>query len=390
MLKKPWIYVAGGLLVIGGTIAGYHAHAQAASAAKHDANSPAVAVVTGKVEQRDTPIYLDGIGTVAASNTVTVRPRIDGQLESVAFREGQDVKAGDLLATLDARALQAQLDQANAKKAQDNAQLANAETDLKRDLFLAEKALIDQQAVDTQKALVAQLKALVQSDEAAVENAAVQLSYARITAPLSGRVGLRLVDAGNLVHASDAAGLVVITQLRPISVVFTLPQQNLTRLHQAAAATENLKVIAYDHDNRVPLDEGEVTVVDNQIDPTTGTIKVKATFPNEKLALWPGQFVNVRLLVDTRKDGIVVPSAVVQRGPKGSYAFVIRDDQTAEVRAIEVAQIDDGRALITAGLAPGETVVVDGQYKLQAGSRVTLASADGGSGEHRRPQKRSE
>jgi multidrug efflux system membrane fusion protein len=204
-------------------------------------------------------------------------------------------------------------------------------------------------------------------------------------------VGLRLVDAGNIVHAADATGLVVITQLQPISIVFTLPQQNLARIHQASAASGALKVIAYDHDSRVPLDEGEVTVVDNQIDPTTGTIKVKASFPNEKLALWPGQFVNVRLLVDTRKDGIVIPSAVVQRGPQGSYAFVIRNDQTAEVRAIEVAQIDDGRALIASGLAPGETVVVDGQYKLQAGSRVTLAPAAGGdSGEHRRPQKRSE
>ncbi|OIQ95652.1 multidrug resistance protein MdtA precursor [mine drainage metagenome] len=350
-----------------------------------------VNVIAGVVKAQDTPIYLDGIGTVAAYNTVTVKPRVDGQLVNVRFREGQDVKAGDLLALIDDRSYKAQLDQAIAKRAQDAAQLDNARTDLQRNADLFKRGLIDQQTFATQRALVEQLTAAVQADAASIENAQVQLDYTRITAPIDGRTGIRQVDQGNIVHASDANGIVVITQLKPISVLFTLPQQNLPELLAASHGGIGLTVDAFDRDNRVTLGHGTVSVIDNQIDPNTGTVKLKATFPNENLALWPGQFVNVRLIVSIRKNGLVVPTSVVQRGPQGAYAFVIKPDSTVEMRPVVVGQIDAGNALIDKGLTAGERVVVDGQYKLREGSRVTTSngsdpanSASGESSEVRR------
>ena len=335
--------------------------------------APAVSVIAGTVAQRDTPIFLDAIGTVSAFNTVTIKPRVDGQLISVRFREGQDVKAGELLALIDDRSYKAQLDQALAKRAQDTAQLDNARVDLTRDNDLYKRGLLDQQTYATQRSLVEQLSAAVQADVANVENAQVQLDYTRITSPIDGRTGLRLVDQGNIVHASDTTGLVVITQLHPISVIFTLPQQNLPELLSSSHGGIGLTVDAYDRDNRSTLGHGTVTVIDNQIDPTTGTVKLKATFPNDNLALWPGQFVNVRLIVSVRKNGLVVPASVVQRGPQGTYAFVINPDSTVDMRPIVVGQIDSGTALIDKGLSPGEKVVVDGQYKLRVGSRVTYS-----------------
>jgi len=391
MSKKLWISIGSAVLLIGGVY--YFSHRSAGAGGR---GAPPVVVVGGKVRQKDTPIYLDGIGTVAAFNTVTVRSQIEGVLKTVVFREGQDVLAGDLLAQIDPRSQQAALDQAKAKRATDEAQLANAERDMKRDdaLYLDDRKLIDQQTYDTQRSLVAQLKATVQADEAGVEAAQVQLDFTSITAPIAGRTGLRQIDAGNVIHSTDTNGLVVITELKPISVVFTLPQQNWPQIQTLLATGAKLAVIAYDRDSSAPLDEGELSVVDNQIDPATGTIKLKATFANERLVLWPGQFVNVRLRVEVRKDGVVVPSSVIQRGPQGAFAFVIKADSTVEVRTVQVAQIDGGLALITSGLQPGEQVVVDGQYKLQAGSPVTVAPPAGaaespgppaGKPKHKRP-----
>ena len=327
MSKKLWISLGAAVLVIGGIYYLTHRAAWRAAAAR-GAGAPSVIVVAGKVRQHDTPIYLNGIGTVFAFNTVTVRSQIDGTLQSIAFTEGQEVTAGDLLAQIDPRIQQAALDQAKAKLATDTAQLNNASKDLVRYDELNAKGLIDQQTYNTQQALVAQLHATVHADEAGVEAAQVQFDYTHITAPITGRTGLRQIDQGNVIHTSDASGLVVIAQLQPISVVFTLPQQNWPEIQRLTAAGEKLPVIAYDRDSLKPLDAGELAVVDNQIDATTGTIKLKATFANEKLALWPGQFVNVRLLIETRPAGIVVPSSVIQRGPSGPFAFVIKADDT--------------------------------------------------------------
>jgi multidrug efflux system membrane fusion protein len=331
----------------------------------------AVPIIPGVVQQKDVPIYLDGLGTVQAFNTVTVRTRVDGQVVKIAFVEGQDVHAGDVLAQIDPAPFQAQLDQNIAKKAQDEAQLAIARLTLNRDKELLTNKILAQQDYDTQQAMVDQLDATIRGDQAAIDNARVQLGYTTIAAPLDGRTGIRMVDQGNIVHANDSNGLVVITQLRPISVTFTLPEQNLQLIQQHLPASGGLTALALDRDNRATLSEGKLAVIDNQIDITTGTIRLKATFANEDLKLWPGQFVNMRLLLETRQ-GPVVPASVVQRGPDGEFAFVISNDLTAQVRKIKVAQIDRGQALIEEGLAPGERVVVDGQYKLQPGAKVKL------------------
>jgi multidrug efflux system membrane fusion protein len=331
-----------------------------------------VPVVAGTVAQKDVPIYLNGLGTVQAFNSVTVRVRIDGELQKIAFTEGQDVKQGDLLAQIDPRPYQAALDQALAKKAQDDALLANARRDLARYTDLRKEGnYATQQQLDTQRSLVDQLVATIQADQAAIDNARVQLGYTTVTTPLAGRVGIRQVDQGNIVHAGDANGLVVVTQMKPISVLFTLPEQNVPAIIEQSAA-RSLEIVALDRDNATELARGTLAVVDNLIDQTTGTVKLKATFANEKLRLWPGQFVNIRLLLTTRKNGVVIPAQVVQRGPKGAFAFVIAAEDKVEVRSIKVAQIDAGEALIDDGLQPGERVVVDGQSRLQPGSQVTL------------------
>ncbi len=335
-----------------------------------------IPVVAGTVGQKDVPIYLDGLGTVQAFNTVTVRARVDGQVEKIAFVEGQDVHAGELLAQIDAAPFQAQLDQSVAKKAQDQAQLTVARLTLQRNATLLADKILSQQDYDTQKATVEQFAAAVQADEAAIDNARVQLGYTKITSPLDGRTGVRIVDQGNIVHANDATGLVVIAQLRPISVLFTLPEQNLGQIQEQLSASHQLAVLAVDRDNRTTLDEGKLAVIDNQIDTSTGTIRLKATFPNEQFHLWPGQFVNARLLVTTRKAGTVVPASVVQRGPDGSYAFVIKEDLSVETRPVHVAHIDQGEALIDSGLRLGEQVVVDGQYKLQPGAHVMISTGN--------------
>ena len=354
--------------------------ATAAEAATARGQTLPVPVVEGVVATRDVPIYLDGLGTVQAFNTVSVHTRVDGQLMKVAFTEGQEVKTGDVLAQVDPAPYQAALDQAAAKKAQDEAQLINARVDLKRYADLLKTDSITQQIYDTQKALVSQFEATVKADEAATESAKVNLDYTTIRSPIDGRVGIRQLDAGNIVHASDANGLVVLTQLRPISVVFTFPEQALTKLQQYQNPEKDFTVLAVSRDNTNVLGQGKLAVIDNQIDTTTGTIKLKATFANENLRLWPGQFVNTRLLLTTRRDSPVVPASVVQRGPEGAFAFVIQEDQTVKTRPLKVAQIEGGMALIDEGLKSGERVVVDGQYKLQPGSHVKPPELPGNAG----------
>lgn len=334
---------------------------------------PPVPVVAGVVAAKDVPIYLEGLGTVQAWNTVTIRVRVDGQLERLAFTEGQEVKAGDLLAKIDPAPFEASLAQAEAKKKQDEAQLTNARSNLQRSAQLRAGKVISPQEYETQKTLVDQLAATVDADEAAIKSARVQLGYTAIFSPIDGRVGIRLVDKGNIVHASDPNGLIVITQLHPISVIFTLPEQNLPEI-QRQMRKETLTVFALGRDNAVVLDKGQLKVVDNQIDPTTGTIRLKADFPNPELRLWPGQFVNARLLLATRRNGVVVAARAIQRGPEGAYVFVIQRDLTVAVRPVKVAQTQEGEALVEEGLSPGERVVLEGQYRLQAHSRVSVAA----------------
>lgn len=367
-----WIFA---LLFIAAGVAGWIRYSSTIRQAKEKAGAsmrvPPVSVIAGVVQKKDVPVYLDGIGTVQAFNTVTVNARVDGEVKKVAFTEGQDVHAGDLLAQIDEAPFQAAYDQAVAKKGQDEAQLVNAQLNLTRDKDLFDKKVISTQERDTQLALVRQLDATVKADEAAIQSAKVQLDYTRIVAPITGRTGIRLVDQGNLVHAADRTGIVVLTQLQPISLLFTLPEQDLAAINKAGGGSDKLTVLAVDRDTQTVLDEGKLSVVDNQIDTGTGTIRLKATFPNEKFQLWPGQFANARLLLKVQKDGLVVPASVVQRGPQGTFAFVIKGDNTVEVRAVKVGPIDQGQALIEEGLQEGEKVVVDGQYKLQPGSRVT-------------------
>jgi membrane fusion protein, multidrug efflux system len=335
----------------------------------HAATPPTIPVTISAVAQRDVPIFLDSLGTVQASNTVAVHSQIDGKLQSVNFVEGQEVHKGDTLAVIDPRALQAALDQAVAKKAQDQAQLIAAQKDLDRFKTLVAKAAETQQNVDQQQGKVDQLKATIDADQAAIESAQTQLSYTTITAPIDGRVGFRQVDAGNIIHANDTNPLTVLTQIRPSIAIFTLPQKNLADVRDAMLRGP-VQVIAMDQDNTRQLAQGELMLIDNQIDQTTSTIRLKARFPNEDDRLWPGEFVRLRARVSTRDGAVTIPPPAVQRGPQGLYAWVIKSDNTAEQRPIEAVPIDSDITIVSKGLSVGERVVVNGQYRLQAGSRV--------------------
>ena len=342
-----------------------------APAAPSAAAPAAVPVVAATVKSGDVPIYLGGIGNVQAYNTVVVRSQIQGQLTQIAFTEGHTVHPGDLLAQIDPRPYQAQLDQATANRDRDQAQLANAQANLQRYVPLLAKGFATPQLVDTQKAQVAQVAAAVKSDEAIIESAQLQLGYTRITAPIDGVTGIQQLDVGNIIHPTDPNGLVVVTQLQPISVIFTLPEAYLPQIQQQMAKGA-LTVLAYSQDDKIKLDQGTLKLVDNQIIQTSGSVRLKADFPNPANRLWPGELVNMRLLLETRPDGLTVAAPVVQRGPQGTYAYVIKPDGTVESRAVTVAQITNGQALIDSGLKPGEQVVVDGQSKLQPGSHVTI------------------
>ena len=337
----------------------------------NDATGSRVPVAATTVVRKDVPIYLNGIGTIQAYNTVTVSSRQTGQITTVAFKEGQDVKAADLLAIVDPRPFQATLDQAVAKKAEDEAQLQNARVNYDRDTYLLAKKVVDPQDFDAQKYLVEQFAALVQSDIANIEAAQVNLDYCKITSPIEGRIGLRLVDQGNIVEGISTKAICTITQLKPISLVFTLPEAQLTEVNEQAATTV-LKVLAMDTTNTRILSEGTLSVVNNQIDTTTGTVQLKATFANKDLKLWPGEFVNARLLITVQHDGLVVPAATVQRGPEGTFVYIIDDQEIARKQNVEVTQIDDGVALINSGLQERQQVVVDGQSRLQPDAKVQI------------------
>jgi len=330
-----------------------------------------VPVTTTLVQAQDMPIFRAGIGSVAPTMSVTVKARVDGELDKVGFTEGQDVRKGQLLAQLDPRTLQAALMQAQAARAKDQATLANARVDLQRYTRLVAEDAATQQQLDTQKALVGQLEATVKADEAAVNAAQVQLGFTTIVAPISGRVGARLVDPGNIVHAADANGLVVINQIDPVSVVFTLPEDAVQDTIHAIDKGKPLQVLAFPRDGKALLGTGTLTLMNNQIDVATGTVQLKASFPNPKHDLWPGQFVNIRLVLGTRAKALTVPEAAVQRSQSGVFVYVV-DDATRTVRnqPVTVLQAQDGTAVIGSGLAGGERVVVDGQYKLKPGSKV--------------------
>ena len=369
-------------LVVAGVVAVYYMpqwqQTQAASKAGFRGGRPVadpVPVLAIAAKTADVPVYLDGVGTGKALNTVTVRPQVDGKLINVSFTEGQDVEKGYVLAKIDPVTYQAAYDQTVAKKAQDEAQLANAKLDLERYTKLAITNAVNKQQLDTQKAMVAQLTAQVQLDQAAIDSARATLSYTDVIAPIAGRTGIRQIDEGNIVHASDAGGIVILTQLRPISIFFSLPQQNLPSLNKGFAEG-TLPVDALGADGKTPLDRGRVVVIDNQVDQTTGTVKIKGEFPNANLQLWPGQFVNVRVLMDTLRQVVVVPTAAIQRGPNGIFVYVVKDGKTVMVRPVKLAQQDDARSVIASGLAPGEQVVTTGFARLTEGAPVSVASAE--------------
>jgi multidrug efflux system membrane fusion protein len=342
-----------------------------------------VPVVVAAAQHGDLPVYFNGLGTVTAFNTVTVRSRVDGQLISVAFKEGQFVHAGDLLAQIDPRPFQVQLEQAQGQLAKDQAQRKDAEVNLGRYKLLFQEGVIPQQQLDTQASLVGQSDGAIVSDQSQIDNAKLQLTYSRITAPISGRIGLRLVDAGNIVHAADTSGLLVITQLQPISVIFSLPQDQLPQVNAKLRAGVQLPVDAYDRDDTAKISTGKLQTIDNQIDVTTGTYKLKSVFSNEDNALFPNQFVNVHLLVDTKHDLIIVPAAAIQRGPQGTYVYASSKDpagkdSSAKIVPVTIAQSNGDSVGLSAGLKPDDLVVIDGQDKLQDGTKINPSTSTSG------------
>jgi multidrug efflux system membrane fusion protein len=347
-----------------------------------------VPVLAATPRVQDAPVYLDGVGSVRALNTVTVRSQVDGKLIAVNFVEGQDVRKGDVLAEIDPAIYQAQYDQAVAKKAQDEALLANQRLDLARYQQLAATNAGSKQQHDTQKAVIAQQEAVVKADQAAIDNAAAMLGYTKIVAPISGRAGLRQVDQGNIIHASDLTGLVVITQLQPIAVWFSLPQQQIVRVN-AASAKGTLSVDVFGNDGATVIDTGKLMGIDNQVDPTTGTLKLKAEFPNGNFQLWPGQFVNVRLKVETLPKAIVVPTSAVQRGPAGTFSYVIGEGDVVSAKPVTVIQQNENDAVISSGLTTSDRVVTTGFANLADGSKVIIGKEDAAPTADLAPRKRS-
>ncbi|WP_319798785.1 efflux RND transporter periplasmic adaptor subunit [Nitrobacter sp.] len=368
--RAMWIVIA--LLIAGGlAYLGWNAFMQNKREGRMRPDL-AVPVLAATPRIQDVPVYLDGVGAVRALNTVTVRSQVDGKLIAVNFTEGQDVRKGDVLGEIDPVIYQAQYDQQVAKKAQDEAQLANMRLDLKRYQQLAASNAGSKQQADTQSAVVAQQEALIKADQAAIDNAQAMLGYTKIIAPISGRAGLRQVDQGNIIHASDATGLVIITQLQPIAVQFSLPQQQITRVN-AAVAKGVLEVDVFGNDGTTVADTGRLVGIDNQVDPTTGTLKLKAEFPNGNFQLWPGQFVNVRLKVETLSQATVIPTSAVQRGPLGTFAYVIGSDDTVTAKPVTVTQQNEQDAVIAKGIDPTDRVVTTGFANLSDGAKVSVS-----------------
>jgi membrane fusion protein, multidrug efflux system len=382
--RRRWPLLIALAAVLLGSYAGWHYFiaSKAADAAVElkttagKGGGPApIPVTVAPVKKADFSVYLYGLGTVQPYRTVTVRSRVDGQIINVLFKQGRMVKEGDTLVEIDPRPYQAALDQAKAKKAQDEANLKNAKLNLERSLTLAQKDYATQQQVDTQQAMVDQLTAQIQGDQAAIDNAQTQLSYTVIKSPLSGRAGFRLVDPGNIVHSSDENGIVTIVQLQPISVVFTAPEENVPQINQALEEGTVVPVEALSSDGLRTLAQGSLARVNNEVDQASGTIRMKATFENKDNVLWPGLSVATRLLVNKLKDATVIPDNAVQRGPNGLYAFVVGDDNKVAVQAIKVSQSGDGESVVEQGLTPGQRVVVTGQYRLEIGSLVQPTEA---------------
>jgi len=374
-MKKRMIIPAALLTAVvaaGGLLYFTHAHPLEKAAAA-PAPPPPTSVVGGQVVQHDVPIYLGGVGTVIAYNTDVVRAQIQGQIISINFTEGQTVHAGDLLAQIDPRPYQALIEQYVGNLQRDQAQLVNAQANLDRYNKLGNQGWATPQLIETQKAQVGQLQAAIKSDQALIDAAKVQLSFTRLTSPIDGVVGIRQIDVGNIISPSTANGLVVVTQLDPISLIFTLPETVLPKIQQQQEKTKApLPVLAYSQDDTTQLDQGVLGLVNNEILQTTGSIQLKANFPNKSRRLWPGELVNARLLLDTRHNGLTVAASAVQQGPNGAYVYVIDSNSKVENRPVKVAQISGGQALIDSGLQANEQVVVDGQYKLQPGTRVRL------------------
>jgi multidrug efflux system membrane fusion protein len=368
-MRTKLIVIVAALIAAGtAALAGEHLHA-ATEAGQVAVPPPAVPVVSGIVLQSDVPIYLRGVGTVIAYNNVIVRSQITGQIVKIAFNQGQAVHQGDLLAQIDPRPYQAQLDQAIANRDRDQAQLVNAQANLTRYTSLQQKGYASTQLVETQNAQMAQLQAMVKSDEGVIEQARTNLSYTNLTAPIDGVSGIRQIDIGNIIHPTDPNGLVDVTQIQPISLIFSLPQTDFVEIQQQMAQGP-LSVQAYSQDDKTKLDEGKLDLIDNQIVQTTGTIRLRANFPNAKHMLWPGELIDARLLLETRHDGLTIPASAVQQGPSGSFVWVIGPDESVQTRPVVVSQISEAQALIDSGLQANEKIVVQGQYRLVAGAHV--------------------
>jgi multidrug efflux system membrane fusion protein len=377
--SRAWMLAVGVLVLL---FVGWHGlpGTRSDAAPPAQAGGPAIAVDATAVKRADVPVYLEGLGTIQAFNTVTVTARVDGELQKLGFTEGQMVNKGDLLAQIDPRPFQAALGQALAAKAKDEAQLQSAKADLERYQLLAPENLASKQTLDAQLALASGLEAQIKGDQASIDNARTQLQYTTITSPIQGRTGIRRVDVGNNVHATDTAGIVVVTQMQPISLIFTLPEDSLETIGSALGAGQ-VTVAAMSRDGGTELDRGTVALVDNQIDQTTGTIRVKAVFPNAQSKLWPGQYIDARVLVRTDKGALTIPTAAVQRGPNGVFAYVVKPDYTVEVRPLKVGVESGSVTVVQDGVRDGERVVTTNQYRLQPGAHVKINPSEGPGGQ---------